>query len=268
MESLNIGIVAMLVVSGIVVGIINTLAGGGSVVTVTMFTVLGLPIGMANGTNRVPVLLQNFTSTLTFLRKRMIDVRSGLLLSIPTVAGNIAGSMVASHVDEAVFKICMGVVLAVILVYMVFDRNRKHFHGGHALRIRPLHYVWFLLVGFYSGYIYIGLGYLILAVTVWSMNLDVITANVIKNFVIFVSTPFALAVFIWNGQVDFACGLLHGAGNIIGAFLASHYAVGWGVRFVKIFTIFIVLFCFADLIGIVSLQEIFSGMLKSLEGTQ
>ena len=264
-ESLNIGIVTMLVVSGVVVGIINTLAGGGSVVTVTMFTALGLPLGMANGTNRLPVLLQNFTSTLTFLRKRMLDVRTGLLLSLPTVAGNIAGSMVASHIDEAVFKICMGVVLAVILVYMIFDRNRKQFHGGHGLRIRPIHYVWFLIMGFYSGYIYIGLGYLILAVTMWSMNLDVITANVIKNFVIFVSTPFALAVFIWHGQVDFLFGLLHGAGNIIGAFLASHYAVGWGVRFVKIFTIFIVLFCFADLIGIVSLQEIFSDMLRSIK---
>lgn len=260
-ESLNMVVVTMLVVSGVVVGIINTLAGGGSVVTVTMFTALGLPLGMANGTNRLPVLLQNLTSTLTFLRKRMLDVRTGLLLSIPTVAGNVAGSLAASHVDESVFKICMAVVLAVILVYMVFDRSRKHFHGRHRLRIRPLHYVWFLMVGFYSGYIYIGLGYLILAVAVWSMKLDVITATVIKNFVIFVSTPFALAVFIWNGQVDFVYGLLHGAGNIIGAFLASHYAVGWGVRFVKVFTIFIVLFCFADLIGVVSLQEFFSGML-------
>ena len=264
-ESLNIGIVTMLVVSGVLVGIINTLAGGGSVVTVTMFTALGLPLGMANGTNRLPVLLQNFTSTLTFLRKRMLDVRTGLLLSVPTVAGNVAGSLVASHIDEAVFKICMGVVLAVILIYMVFDRSRKQFHGGHELRIRPIHYVWFLMMGFYSGYIYIGLGYLILAVTMWSMNLDVITANVIKNFVIFVSTPFALGVFIWHGQVDFLYGVLHGAGNIVGAFLASHYAVGWGVRFVKIFTIFIVLFCFADLIGIVSLQEIFSRMLSSMQ---
>ena len=264
-ESLNIGIVTMLIVSGIVVGIINTLAGGGSVVTVTMFTALGLPLGMANGTNRLPVLLQNFTSTLTFLRKRMLDVRTGLLLSVPTVAGNVAGSLVASQIDEAVFKICMGVVLAVILIYMIFDRNRRQFHGGHGLRIRPIHYVWFLMMGFYSGYIYIGLGYLILAVTMWSMNLDVITANVIKNFVIFVSTPFALAVFVWHGQVDFLYGLLHGAGNIVGAFLASHYAVGWGVRFVKIFTIFIVLFCFADLIGIVSLQEVFSDMLRSMK---
>lgn len=263
LDTLNTGIVLMLVLSGVVVGIINTLAGGGSVVSVTMFAALGLPIGMANGTNRLPVLLQNFTSTLTFLRKRMLDVRTGLLLSIPTVAGNIAGSVAASHVDERIFKVCMSVVLAVILVYMIFDRH-KHYHGGPEMEIRKRHYMWFLAVGFYSGYIYIGLGYLILAIAVWSMKLDIITANVIKNFVIFVSTPFALAVFAVNGQVAWIYGLLHGAGNIVGAFLASHYAVGWGVRFVKIFTIFVVLFCFADLTGIVSLREIFGGMLASL----
>lgn len=263
-EPITWQIVLLLVFSGILVGVINTLAGGGSIVSVTIFTVLGLPIGVANGTNRVPVLLQNLTSTLTFLRKRMIDVRSGLKLSAPTIAGNIAGSLVATRIDESLFKICMGVVLAVILLYMIVDRGEVAIHGGHGLRIRPWHYLWFFLIGFYGGYIYIGLGYVILAVTIWSMRLDIITANVIKNFVIFVSTPFALAVFIINGQVAFLYGLLHGAGNIVGAFLASHYAVGWGVRFVKIFTIVVVFFCFADLVGIVSLHDIFSSMLASV----
>lgn len=265
-EGLSHEMVWMLVLSGVVVGIINTLAGGGTIVTITLFTALGLPIGVANGTNRIPVLLQNFTSTLTFLKKRMLDVKTGIKLSIPTIIGNIAGSMVATQIDEMVFKICMGVVLVVILIYMIFDKEKApNIHAGHALRVKPLHYLWFLMIGFYSGYIYIGLGYLILAITIWTMDLDIITANVIKNFVIFLSTPFALAVFIYNGQVDFAFGLLHGAGNIVGAFLASHYAVGWGVRFVKIFTILIVLFCFADLIGLVSLHDIFAAMHSSFQ---
>ena len=59
-------IIIMLVVSGIIVGIINTLAGGGAIITMTLFTVLGLPIGVANGTNRIAVVLQNLTSSLTF----------------------------------------------------------------------------------------------------------------------------------------------------------------------------------------------------------
>lgn len=160
-------IILMLVLSGIVVGVINTLAGGGAIITMTLFMVLGLPINVANGTNRIAVVLQNLTATLAFLRKRLLDVKSGIKLSIPAVIGNIAGSLVATHISDTIFKICMAVVLTVVLLYMIFDQSHKHprIHGGHPLQLRPLHYVWFLLLGFYGGYIYIGLGYAILAVT-------------------------------------------------------------------------------------------------------
>jgi len=248
-------IVVLLIGSGVLVGIINTLAGGGSILTLSIFTAMGLPIAAANGTNRIAVVLQNLTASLTFIRKRMLDVKAGLLLSIPTIVGNIVGSMLATRIDERIFKICMGVVLSLILVYMIFDRHNRIYHGGHGLRLKPWYYVWFFLIGFYGGYIYIGLGYVVLAVTVWTMRLDIITANILKGFVIFVSSPFALLVFMWNGQVAYAYGLLHGLGNILGAFLASHYAMGWGVKFVRIFTIVIVIICFADLVGWLSMAR-------------
>ena len=238
-------IIIMLVVSGIIVGIINTLAGGGAIITMTLFTVLGLPIGVANGTNRIAVVLQNLTSSLTFLRKRMLNIKSGVKLSIPAIIGNVLGSMVATHISDTTFKICMAVVLTIVLVYMIFDNSHKHphIHGGHALQIKPLHYLWFLLIGFYGGYIYIGLGYVILAVTIWSMKLDIITANVM------------------NDQVDYVYGLWHGIGNVIGAIFASHFAINWGVKFVRYFTLIILIICFADLIGVISLHDILRSVL-------
>lgn len=253
--------IILLLVSGIIVGIINTLGGGGSVISMALFMAMGLPVNVANGTNRIAVVLQNLSSTLTFIRKRMLDIKSGLLLSIPAIIGNILGSMVAMEVDDTTFRICLSVVLAVILVYLIFDRQRPQLHTGHSLTIRWWHYIWFLIVGFYGGYIYIGLGFLILAVTIWTMKLDIITANVLKGCVIFLSTPFALAVFMINGQVDYGVGLLHGAGNIIGAVMASHWAIGWGVKFVKVFTLVVIVVSFIDLIGWISLQSLLSSML-------
>jgi uncharacterized membrane protein YfcA len=157
----------------------------------------------------------------------------------------------------------MGVVLTVVLLYMIFDRNnnRPNIHGGHPLEIRWWHYIWFMLLGFYGGYIYIGLGYVILAVAIWSMKLDIITANVIKGFIIFVATPFSLIIFMLDGHVDYAYGLWHGLGNIIGAALASHFAMAWGVKFVKWFTLVILIICFADLIGVISLHELMHSIL-------
>lgn len=247
--------ITLLVASGILVGIINTLAGGGTVLTISLFTAMGLPITMANGTNRIAVVLQNLTASLTFIRKGMLDVKAGLLLSIPTIIGNIAGSMLATQLDDKIFKICLGVVLTIILLYMIFDRHNHRLPAGHALKLNPWHYFWFFLIGLYGGYIYIGLGYVVLAITIWTLHLDIVTANILKGFVIFVSSPFSMLVFMYNGQMDYAYGLLHGVGNIIGAFLASHYAIGWGVKFVRLFTIGIVIICLLDLVGWLSMAD-------------
>jgi uncharacterized membrane protein YfcA len=256
-------VIILLIVSGIVVGVINTLAGGGAFISMTLFTVIGLPINVSNGTNRIAVVLQNLTSSIAFLRKRMLDIRSGIKLSIPAVIGNVVGSLVASQINDSIFKICMTVVMTTVLLYMIFDKSHKHpnIHGGHPLVVRWWHYLLFLFMGFYGGYIYVGLGYVILAATIWLMDLDIITANVVKCFIIFVATPFSLIIFIINGQVDYAYGLWHGLGNVVGAVLASHYAMSWGVTFVRWATLAIILVCFADLIGIISLQDMLYAIL-------
>ena len=253
--------IVLLLASGVLVGIINTLGGGGSVITMSLFMAMGMPIGLANGTNRIAVLMQNFSATVAFLRKGMLHIRSGLLLSLPAILGNIFGAMVATEVSDSVFKICLSVVLAIILIYLLLGKDNEQVTGGHGLKIKWWHYLLFFIIGFYGGYIYIGLGFLILAIAIWTMKLDIITANVIKGFVIFLSTPFALAVFIYNGQVEWMAGLLHGAGNILGALLASHWAMSWGVKFVRWFTLFIIVVFFIDLMGWMSLQELLSGLL-------
>ena len=258
---MSVNEIILLLVSGVIVGIINTLGGGGSVITMSLFMAMGMPIGLANGTNRIAVLLQNLSATVAFLRKGMLHLRSGLLLSLPAIVGNIFGAMVAMEVSEAIFKICLSVVLAIILIYLLLGKDKQSVKGGHGLNIKWWHYIWFFIIGFYGGYIYIGLGFLILAITISTMHLDIITANVIKGFVIFLSTPFALAVFIYNGQVEWMAGLLHGAGNILGAVVASHWAMNWGVKFVRWFTLFIIVVFFIDLMGWISLQQWMSHLL-------
>ena len=262
LQSVDWVVIILLLVSGVVVGIINTLGGGGSVITMALFMAMGIPVATANGTNRIAVVMQNLSATIAFMRKSMVDIKNSLLLGVPTILGTIAGSLCAIDVSESTFKICLSLVLAIILVYLILDRDKVSQKEGHKLRIRWWHYPIFFLVGFYGGYIYIGLGFLILAVTIWTMKLDIVTANVLKGCVIFISTPFALAVFMYNGQVDYVAGLVHAAGNILGAVLASHWAVSWGVKFVKWFTLFIIIVSFIDLVGLISLQDMLSSILN------
>lgn len=251
----------LLFVSGIAVGIINTLGGGGSVITMALFMAMGIPVAVANGTNRIAVVMQNLSATIAFMRKKMIDFKNSLLLGLPTILGTIAGSLFAMDVKAETFEVCLSIVLAIILIYLILDRDKVAAPEGHKLKIRWWHYPLFFLVGFYGGYIYIGLGFLILAVTIWTMRLDIVTANALKGCVIFISTPFALAVFMLKGQVNYEAGLIHGVGNILGAILASHWAASWGVKFVKWFTLFIIIISFIDLVGWISLEGMLSHML-------
>ncbi|MBQ2026517.1 MAG: sulfite exporter TauE/SafE family protein, partial [Alistipes sp.] len=105
----------------------------------------------------------------------------------------------------------------------------------------------------------------ILAIALWLMRMDLIMANAIKGFVILVATPFSLAVFMIMGNVDYTFGIIHGIGNMIGSFLASHYMADWGKGFIKIFMAIIVAICFADLVGVISLHDIFYSMLSLKE---
>jgi uncharacterized membrane protein YfcA len=257
-------IVIILLISGTAVGIINTLAGGGSIITMTMFMAFGLPINVANGTNRIAVLMQNLAATVTFIRKKSFNINHGLLLSIPVIVGNIIGAVVASDIDQWIFKICFGAILLVIMVYLLIDHKLKP-KAGYRVEIKPLHYFLFFLIGFYGGYIYIGLGYLILTVALWLMRMDLVTANAIKGFVILLATPFSLAVFMIMGNVNYEFGLIHGFGNMIGSFLASHYMAGWGKNFIKIFMAAIVAICFADLMEWISLHDLFYSMMSIKE---
>lgn len=257
MADLSWQIISILVATGVLVGFINTLAGGATIISMTTFMALGLPMAVANGTNRIAVIFQNFTSAANFFKKKQLHFGVAWRLAIPTIIGNIVGSQIAVTVNDNIFKICLGLIFLFILGYLALSTDERLKGDGRSVfRVKPLHYIWFFLIGIYGGYIYVGIGYVILIVTLMTMKMDLVTANAVKSFVIFVATPFSLIIFLINGDVNIIFGLLHALGNVIGAYIASQWAVGWGARFIKIFMIIVILFCTADLFKLISIKNL------------
>ena len=252
---LSLTIILILLGSGLVVGFINTLAGGGSAISLTIFMALGLPVQVANGTNRVAILMQNLSSTATFTRKKMIDWSSGLRLGIPAIIGTVVGAQIAVTMNQQVFRIYMAIIIIAVLIFTLAGNKLFKRSGAEIRRIRPSHYFVFFLIGLNCGYIFVGTGYLVLLTTMGLLHLDIVKSNVIKNFIILLAIPFSLVVFIVNGDINYAYGLIHGAGNMVGAFLASHYAIGWGTKFLRWFMVAAVLVCLADVVGLISIRE-------------
>ncbi len=119
----------------------------------------------------------------------------------------------------------------------------------------------FFFLGSYDGFIQLGIGYFIFASIVLGLGYDLVKTNAIKVFIVLHYTPFTLAIFIWNDQVNWAYGLLT-IGTFLGAFIASRLAVKKGVNFVKWVIVAVILFTSAHLFDIIDIKELLGNFIK------
>lgn len=250
--------ILILVVAGIITGFINTLAGGGSIVSLSVLMLLGLPAGVANGTNRLAILMQTLTATGSFKKFKMLDTRKGLVLAIPSVLGSIAGAWIASDINEQIIEKSIAVILLMMVFFILF-RPEFWLKGKKSLQEKPvslLQIAIFFFIGIYGGYLQVGVGYFLLAGLVLGAGYDLVKANALKVMLVLLYTPFVLAVFILNKQVNYEYGLVLSAGSVAGAFMASHLAVKRGVVFVQWFIVIDILLTAADIFGLINLKAL------------
>ncbi len=218
----------LLIVGGLAAGIINSMAGGGSLLTVPLLVVAGVPGGEANGSNRVGVLSQTAASVWSFRREGVSSIRRTVPLVVPVVFGSLIGAAVISQLSDEVFERIFGLLMLPLLL-MVFIRPRRADRPPWSTTKR---WVVFLLVGLYSGAIQAGVGLIIVAVLDRS-GVDLVTANAMKVFVIFCTTLVALPVFITSGQVDWVPALILAVGTSVGGVIGARVAVRGGERVVR-----------------------------------
>jgi len=207
-------------------GIINALAGNGSVITLTVLTeLLGIPGNQANGTNRVGVLMNAAGAMTGFAGKREIDYKKYWKYILPVIFGAVIGIFVATIVTHqqfmGVFRMLMVVMLIVILV-----KPERWLIAKAEQSILPSWMVWpvMLLLGFYGGFIQMGMGIFYLAVLVLVARLPMIEANSIKALSVGIFTLLAVLIFAISGQIIWFVGLVMGMAQFLGGWLAAHYA--------------------------------------------
>ncbi len=217
----------LIAVAGILVGIINTLAGSGSLITLPILIFLcGLPAPVANGTNRIGVIIQSFVGIMGFRRAGTLMTRHVEWLAVPAIAGAILGSAIAVEMNEQWMNISIGVLMFVMLLVLLVNPKRWIKVGeqpeGHYKK--PLSILTFFLIGVYGGFIQAGVGIFLLAGLVLSAKYSLSQANGIKLLLVFLFNIPAIIGFSLAGQVHLGFGLLLAVFQSIGAVI--------GVRFV------------------------------------
>ncbi len=232
-----------LVIVGALAGFLNVTAGGGSLLTLPFLIFLGLPAGVANGTNRIAILAQNIFATARFHHFDVIPRGLILATTLPAIAGALVGAQLAIEIDELLFKRVLAVVMVGVAGFMFFGRKPRQLpqeetraNGWKLLAV----IVSFFVIGIYGGFIQGGIGFLLITALTLT-GYDLVKTNALKVLIVLVYTPFALAIFIWNGQVDFARGIMLAAGNATGAWFASRVVVEKGHAFLRWIVMFAIL---------------------------
>lgn len=227
---------AVLSLVGIVAGFLNVMAGGGSLLTVPIMVFMGIPGPVANGTNRIAILAQNITAVSTFFRRGFSEFRLSLTLAACTLPGAVAGALLGTRLEGVWFNRTLAIIMLGVMLIMALDKgrntsvansqpNRRQLLWGHTLMVG---------VGFYGGFIQLGVGFIIMPVLHRVMGFDLVRTNMHKVFIVACYTVAALWVFASQLEILWIVGLALALGNSIGGWVATVVQVKQGDRYIKI----------------------------------
>ena len=230
---------------GSVAGVLNVVAGGGSFLTLPVLIFLGLPPTLANGTNRVGVVLQNVGAVWSFRRHGMIDWSYLLWAALPAMVGAVLGSWVALRVGDELFQNILVFLMVGVTLWTLWDPLKKtqlKASGSSQTPVVAVLVAGFFLSGVYGGFVQAGVGFLILATTSLA-GLDLVRGNAVKVLSVLCFGVVSLGMFAWQDKVDWWIGLALGTGMALGGLVGVKLTVLKGHAWIKkVVTVTIIVF--------------------------
>jgi len=230
--------VIILLICGVIAGFINTVAGGGSLLTLPILIFMGLPSNIANGTNRIAIFMQNIFSISGYKSRGVSDFKYSSWLSVSALIGSIIGAKIAINIDEDMFNKILSVVIIIVVLTIIYNKKTFNINSENiSIEKKIISVIMFFFIGIYGGFIHAGVGFLILSILSNYNGIQLSKANSIKVFVVFVYTFFALIVFIMENKINWILGINLGIGNSIGGWVASRWSYNKSDKIIKIFIV-------------------------------
>lgn len=224
-----------LLLGGLTAGVVNAMAGGGSLLTVPLLVMLGLPGMLANGTNRVGVLVSSLASAWQFRAEGVAGFKDALPVVAPLVLGSLCGAYGIAQLTDESFERVFGVVMILVLV-ATFRKPASPAGStvGESTRrwSLPVRITVFFAIGLYGGAIQAGVG-IILVLALAHAGYDLVRANSIKVILIAALTFVAVPVFAAQQQIDWAFAAALAVGFAMGGALGARLAVAGGERLIR-----------------------------------
>lgn len=224
----------LIVCVGFLAAFLNTVGGGGSLVSVPILVFTGLPITIANATSRVGILFQNIFASTGFKSKGVeLPYPYAIYLGLASLGGGLFGSLLASEISDAIFKkIFVGIMLFSVGLILL---NPFRSNGNENLtpRAQWIGSFLFLFIGMYGGFAQAGIGFMVIAALSLVNNLSLVKCNYVKVFAAIVYTAVSVVVFAVEGKINWEIGFLLVIGHSLGGWYASRWSVKAGEVWIK-----------------------------------
>lgn len=229
--------VAILVAfAGFLTGAINTVSAAGSLVSLPALMIAGLPIELANGTNRIAIAIQCFTASQSLKSVSGKTSRYTYILALAAVPGAMLGAWFAVKLDPIILTWTLRIVI-LIFIAITISNPLKHLQNENfklSKSQKMIGVVLFFLIGIYGGFIQAGTGFFIMSVLLILHKFSIVQTNYIKAIVMLTYTLGALLIFGGNNMIDWQYALILSAGGAIGAWVAGKWSLKASANQIKI----------------------------------
>ena len=217
-------IFALLSITGLAAGFINTVAGGGSLLTMPAMIFFGIPPTSANGSLRPAILFQNIIACWKYGQAGLIPWRQIRPMLPPVLVGTALGAGITAQISHENTKLILGAALIISLSFLLLPNRaitQSHPKKDSWVKLgKPLA---LLTVGLYGGAIQAGVGYLILGTLNKLFNIPLREANIIKVTLVVLYTPLAIIFFIKEGQIVLWASVTLAISQGLGAWLGATF---------------------------------------------
>ena len=222
----NLSIMLMIVAFGFIASFVDSVVGGGGLISTPALLAVGLPPSVALGTNKFASSFSTLTSALKFLRSGKVDLKIvGKMFPLIFVASG-GGAIIATYIPANILKPLIIIALSLVLIYTVIQKD-----WGNIRTFTDFTLI-FIVIGFYDGFLGGGTGSFMLF-TLLLFGFDFLSAAGNAKVLNFASNCGALLFFMILGQVNYFYGIIMASSMMIGALLGAQFALKKGVGYVK-----------------------------------